>query len=184
MTTRTIACIGSRVTPAPILSWMEETAAKLVRLGYLIASGNAPGADQAWARGANSVNPKAVTLFLPEDSFERAAVHPDNNVHVFDPGTDQKYVEAAARGASMRGTKTRIALLARNAMIVEDVHCVLGYLGAGGGGTMHAFGVAQRADIITMNVGDALVRAGIDKRLAAGEDVRGKVYEVTRGRRW
>lgn len=182
--THTIACIGAQLTPVPVLSWMEETAAKLVQRGYLITSGNATGADQAWARGANSVNPEAVTLFLPWDSFERAAVHSKNTVRVFNPATDQKYVEAAAQGASMRGTKARIALLARNAMIVEDVHCVLGYVGAGGGGTMHAFGVAQRTDIITMNVGDALVRASIDNRLAAGEDVRGKVYEVTRGRRW
>ena len=181
---RTIACIGSRATPAPILSWMEETAAKLVFAGHTIASGNAPGADQAWARGANTVDPTRVALFLPWDSFERQAVHPRNRVCIFSSSSHQRFVQLAMPRGPLRDTPGQIALLARNAMIVDGVHCVLGYLGVGKSGTRHAFGCAQRQGIITMNVGDALVRAGIEERLATGVDVRGPVFDTGKGKKW
>lgn len=181
---RNIACVGARTTPLPILSWMEETGAKLASAGYMIASGNAPGADQAWARGANRVEPARVFLYLPWDDFERAAVHVGNKVRVFNPKNHQRFVEAAGVVASLHGSSGRIALLARDAMIVEGAHCVLGYLGAGSGGTMHTFRLAQRQHIITMNVGDALVRAGIEERLAAGLDVRGPAFDTGKGRKW
>lgn len=174
----TIACVGARATPA--LSWMEETGAKLASAGYRVSSGNAPGADQAWARGANSVNPMLLSLFLPWEDFERAAIHPANRVCVFNPNIHQRFIELARA----TGAKTRIALLARNAMIVDAAHCVLGYLAAGDSGTRHAFGCAQRQSIITLNVADALVRAGIEARLTAGEDVRGPVFDTGKGRKW
>ena len=178
---RTIACIGSRATPAPILSWMEETAAKLVSAGYAITSGNAPGADQAWARGANTVDPTRVTLFLPWANFEPQAVHPKNRICTFRPSDHQRYAELAL---ATRSAAAQLGLLARNAMIVDGVHCVLGYMGAGKSGTRHAFGIAQLQKIITMNVGDALVRAGIEERLAKGEDVRGPVFDTGKGKKW
>jgi len=176
----TIACVGARATPAPILSWMEETGAKLISQGYAITSGNAPGADQAWARGANTVDPRHVSLFLPWEDFERAAIHPANRVCVFNPNIHQRFIELAR----VTGSKRRIALLARNAMIVDGAHCVLGYLAAGDSGTRHAFGCAQRQSIITLNVADALVRAGIEARLTASEDVRGPVFDTGKGRKW
>lgn len=182
--TKTIACIGSRATPAPILSWMEETAGKLLQSGYAITSGNAPGADQAWARGANTINPRWVTLFLPWADFEQQAIHPNNKTCVFSPNGHQRFVEAAAAVTSLHGSKERVALLARNAMIVDGAHCVLGYLGAGKSGTRHAFGCAQRQGIITLNVGDTFVRAGIEERLAKGEDVRGPVFDTGKGKKW
>ena len=163
---------------------MEETAAKLVTAGYGIASGNAPGADQAWARGANTVNPARVILFLPWDSFERQAVHPKNNICTFRPTDHGRYAQLAIPRVELRGTPGQIALLARNAMIVDGVHCVLGYVAAGKSGTRHAFGIAQLQGIITMNVGDALVRAGIEERLSKGEDVRGPVFDTGKGRKW
>jgi hypothetical protein len=181
---RNIACVGSRATPAPIISWMEETAAKLVTAGHTINSGNAPGADQAWARGANTVDPSRVVLFLPWDSFERQAIHPKNRICTFRPMYHQQYVQLAIPNASLRGTPEQIALLARDAMIVDNVHCVLGYVAAGKSGTRHTFGIAQLQQIITLNVSDALVRAGIDQRLANGEDVRGPVFDTGKGRKW
>ena len=57
-----IACIGSRATPPLVLDWMRQAGALLVRAGHRIISGNAPGADQAWAAGGNTADPTQVTL--------------------------------------------------------------------------------------------------------------------------
>lgn len=185
-----IACIGSREAPVAVLKWMETTGATLVRAGYAIISGNAPGADQAWARGGNSMDPTRVELCLPWDSFESSAIHGRNVVRVLDPATaPYTYVDLvrATHSAFARLSDGALRLHARNAMIVEGAHLVLGALNAGkpgGGGTGSAFRIAQRQGICTFNVADALVRGMIDERLANGEDPRGKVYTVGTGKRW
>lgn len=185
---KTIACIGSRETPQIVLDWMIETGRKLVTAGYEIRSGNAPGADQAWAAGGNTVDPTKVTLCLPWDSFETTAIHGHNVVQVIKT-KQQRYFDAVKDTHPRFGQLSTAAILlhARNAMIVDGVHCVLGSLNPGkpgGGGTGGAFRMAQRQGIVTFNVADALVRQMIEQRLAVGEDVRGRVYELTRGKKW
>lgn len=185
---QTIACVGSRETPFVVLKWIEETGAALARAGYTIRSGNAPGADQAWARGANSVDPTKVELCLPWEGFEARAIVSGNIVRRI-RSTDHKYYDAVKETHPAFGHLSAAALNlhARNAMIGDGAYLMLGSLNPskpGGGGTGGAFRIAQRYGVITMNVADALVRETIDKRIAAGEDVRGKVYRVTGGRRW
>lgn len=75
-----VACIGSRETPPAILKLMERMGAELVRRGFIIRSGNAKGADQAFARGANTVDPSKVELFLPNQGYEQQAIHPNNRI--------------------------------------------------------------------------------------------------------
>jgi hypothetical protein len=170
---------------------MEATGAKLVRHGYTLVSGNAPGADQAWARGGNASDPTRVELCLPWESFEATAIHGRNVVRVL--GSDivdqQKYVLRVqeTHPTFARLTAGALRLHARNAMIVEGAHLVLGALNPakpGGGGTGSAFRIAQRQLICTFNVADSLVRKMIDERLANGEDPRGKVYNTTGVKRW
>lgn len=186
-----IACVGSRETSPAVLRWMEKTGAALVRSGYTIVSGNAPGADQAWARGGNSMDPECVELCLPWESFESSAVHGRNVVRVL--GIDQvAYQRHVLRVQETHPSFARLSpgalrLHARNAMIVEDVHLVLGSLNSGkpgGGGTGSAFRIAQRQGICTFNVADSLVRRMIDERLENGEDPRGKVYNTAGVKRW
>lgn len=184
-----IACIGSRETPHVVLKWMEATGAKLVRSGYTIVSGNAPGADQAWARGGNSMDPTRVELCLPWESFESSAVHGRNVVQTFNSTDGDRYVRlvAATHPNFGRLTDAALRLHARNAMIVEGAHLVLGALNPdkiSGGGTRSAFRIAQRHRICTFNVADALIRSMIDERLADGQDPRGKVYVTGTGKRW
>lgn len=184
-----IACIGSREAPVVVLKWMEATGAALVRAGYTLVSGNAPGADQAWARGGNSMDPTRVELCLPWDSFESSAVHGRNVVQVFNSADGERYVRLvrATHPSFGRLTDAAIRLHSRNAMIVEGAHLVLGALNPdkpGGGGTGSAFRIAQRHGICTFNVADALIREMIDERLANMEDPRGKVYTVGTGKRW
>lgn len=186
---RIIACIGSRETPAVVLDWMVETGAALMRAGYDIRSGNAQGADQAWARGGNSVDPTRVTLCLPWEGFEEKAIVPGNIVRVFRLAESDHYVR------DVRDTHPNFAALssgavllhARNAMIVDGAHLVLGALNpdkTGGGGTGGAFRLAHRYKAAALNVADASTRGMIEQRLARGEDVRGPVFDTGKGKRW
>lgn len=51
-----IACIGSRqIGKYQFLCY--QVGQKVVRSGYFLATGNATGADQAFAAGANSIDP-------------------------------------------------------------------------------------------------------------------------------
>ena len=184
-----IACIGSRDTPPIILDWMVETGAALVRAGYEIRSGNAPGADQAWARGGNSADPRRVTLCLPWEDFEEAAIVPGNVVRVLKLAESDHYVRDVRDTHPNFGVLTSgaVRLHARNAMIVEGAHLVLGALNPtkpGGGGTGSAFRIAQRYKIATFNVADAFMRECIEARLRNGVDVLGPVFDTGKGKRW
>jgi hypothetical protein len=161
---------------------MEETGAKLVEAGYTVVSGNAPGADQAWARGGNRVDPSRVELCLPWEGFESVAIHGRNIVRVIKPA-DERYFAAVKNTHPAFGhlTVAALNLHARNAMIVDGAHLVLGSLNPlkrNGGGTGGAFRVAQRWGIVTKNVCDTFVRQDIETRLATAQDIRGMVYDT------
>lgn len=60
------AGIGSRSTPVEILDTIEQLARRLRERGYTLRSGHAPGADQAFERGAGT----AAEVYLPWPTFE------------------------------------------------------------------------------------------------------------------
>lgn len=62
------AGIGSRETPAEILSVCEAAAEALEALGWVLRSGHAPGADRAFESGAG----RRAEVFLPWPTFERS----------------------------------------------------------------------------------------------------------------
>jgi hypothetical protein len=62
------AGIGSRRTPTPLLDVMTDLASRLATRGYVLRSGHAPGADQAFERGADS----HAEVYLPWPTFEAA----------------------------------------------------------------------------------------------------------------
>lgn len=65
---KTYAGIGSRQTPPQMLDLMADLAQTLATRGYTLRSGHAPGADQAFERGAST----CAEVYLPWASFERA----------------------------------------------------------------------------------------------------------------
>lgn len=69
------AGIGSRETPADICDYMTTTAERLARLGFILRSGGAKGADKAFEAGAG----KGKVIFRPEhataDSMREASRH-------------------------------------------------------------------------------------------------------------
>lgn len=158
-----VACIGSRETPAPILEWMRSAGEQLVRAGYRIVSGNAPGADQAWAAGGNKADPSNVTLCLPWEPFEAHAVHSRNNVRVLarrqTPDEKRYYdIAAATHPHWLSLTMGAQRLHARNAIIVETARVVLGYMQPGSWGTASAFRIAKLLKVPTINVDKLSVR--------------------------
>lgn len=69
--------IGSRETPKNILPVMHRLALNFAQLGWLLRSGHAPGADQAFEAGCIQGGGKK-EIFLPWDGFENASqTNPD-----------------------------------------------------------------------------------------------------------
>jgi hypothetical protein len=65
------AGIGSRATPAAVLDLMTRAASWLSAQGWVLRTGMATGADQAFYRGASARG--ALELYLPWPSFEASA---------------------------------------------------------------------------------------------------------------
>jgi hypothetical protein len=173
-----IACIGSRETPLPIREWVEDFGGKLVSAGYVLVSGNAPGADQAWARGGNRVDPARVELCLPWDGFEARAICAGNimrPLRIVD--IDGCVAREMAITAEMHPRWKQLSaaaqyLLSRNVMIVEGTRCVIGYADPHkklGGGTGFAFNVARRFEIPCIDVASASERHKLECAMRDGK---------------
>jgi len=153
-----IACVGSRQTPRPILQWMEEMGAKIIRLGYRMASGNGLRADQAWAKGANEVDPRMVHLFLPWPKFEQEAIWDKNRVVIYSelPRKLQDHMEAIVRRvhpAPRNLVTSHYALHGRNIMVVKGALAVIGWQKPGHpGGTGMAYALARHFEIPVFDV--------------------------------
>ena len=76
------AGIGSRDLTPEQIEVCEKLGSWFAQCGHTLHTGNALGADQAFARGANQVNPELVHLWLPWGSYESGAVQPGNVRHV------------------------------------------------------------------------------------------------------
>jgi len=82
----TYAGIGSRNTPIEVLDYMRRVAVRLARLGYILRSGAAAGADSAFEAGAVSAGGRT-EIWLPWRGFND---HADTG---FFPG-DQHFTKA------------------------------------------------------------------------------------------
>lgn len=91
-----VACIGSRDLTPEQLELCREIGRGVVSKGFELHSGNAVGADQAYARGGNEVNPEMVHLHLPWRGFNRKAIEAGNHAHVYPFDGMRFYVDIAA----------------------------------------------------------------------------------------
>lgn len=149
---RRYACIGSR-------ELNEEQRDICFRIGRFIAqqgaeihSGNAEGADQAFASGGNSVEPKLVHLHLPWPNFNREAIVRGNVIHLVHE--QSHYEEIAAKhhpkwNYLRQGAKK---LHTRNVSIVlypllKDMVLAWPSTRPGGGGTGQGIRIAERYEI-------------------------------------
>lgn len=164
-----IACVGSRQTPVDVLVWLKDKGEAIVRAGHHIVSGNAPGADQAWAAGGNKIDPAQVTLCLPWSGFEAASVNARNMTRVLaspmTAGERHYYNLAASLHPAWENMPPGAQRLhARNVMIVESARVVFGYVGPGGGTAM-AFRIARHLQVPCHDVSDPKVRVKFDELL-------------------
>lgn len=80
------AGVGSRNTPPEILTVMDRLGENMAAAGWVLRSGNCKGADQAFQRGANRINPMKVTVFMPYKGYGgRRNIH-DRNILVHEHG--------------------------------------------------------------------------------------------------
>jgi len=144
-----VACIGSRETPEDILAGMEWIGKIIVQQNWWLASGNALGADAAYARGGNSINPKKVMLYLPWSTYNDELIVPGN---VLVTKVEEEWIDIAARHHPRYPllSKGAQSMMIRNAGIVRNADLVIAYLNnrkQGGGGTGHGWRIAETYDI-------------------------------------
>jgi len=152
--------IGSRKTPADVLSKMQQTASVLAKRGYVLRSGGADGADYAFECGAASINPKLVHLMLPWKNFN--ANIRNKGVFCFICGDNDKMREIASQvhpawGNCSYGAK---ALHTRNVaqILGPELDCPSDFViawtdqGMKKGGTRTALMIAEQNNVPIFNV--------------------------------
>jgi hypothetical protein len=178
---RAYAGVGSRETPPDVLVLMEQIADRLAAEGWTLRSGNAPGADQAFARGhlRTGCNDR-IEIYLPWKGFEAAALNGWEDAIVARPEPQPEAYPIAEEfhpnwAALKRGGR---ALQARN------VHQVLGpdvtYPGPvsraivcwtpgarGGGGTGQAIRIARNFAVPVFDLADKTTRRKFEAKLVS-----------------
>ena len=154
------AGIGSRDTPSDISSLMSSLATILEKQGFVLRSGNATGADQAFASGVA----KNADIYLPWPKFELEfrESHPNHKYHVvwdddekaeksidkFHPKADN--LKCGGRAMMRRNYRQ---IIGRNEPNSEFVICWTPN-GEKVGGTSQAIRIAESENIIVCNLGN------------------------------
>jgi len=139
-----VACIGSREIPTETALLMQQIGEMLAQKGHSVASGNAMGSDEAYARGANQVDPKRVLLYLPWASYNKELIVQGNEIHL-EEAKEWEPLAEKHHPAWMWLSQGARRMMIRNVGIVMQSDRVIAYLNhnkTGGGGTGHGWRVA------------------------------------------
>jgi hypothetical protein len=151
------AGVGSRETPPEVLDRMEQYGRWLRTGGFILRSGRAQGADQAFERGADSRS----EIYLPWEDFEKdAAVSP----HTYVTGSDEEldvyvdkfhphpeYLKPGARKLMRRNTNQVLGRFPGRSLPSLFVLCWTKD-GSPGGGTGQAMRIASEYGIRIFNL--------------------------------
>jgi hypothetical protein len=150
-TFKKIGCVGSRNINQYQKDLCFFIGFSLAFLGKKILSGNADGADLSFAKGANSVDPTLVTLYLPNKSYNSVQI--DKNNHVIYEH-DSSWIELAKKNhVAYNYLKPYVKLLMnRNAGIVLPNVTKLNT-----GGTQHDIRIAESLNIPYLNIAEKKV---------------------------
>ena len=163
---RFYAGIGSRNTPLSVQEVITELAGRLEDDNWILRSGAAQGADQAFMRGIK--NPEAQQIYLPWDNFKAGERTFNANAPGFYnyqslPGYAQALASVGRFHPNAAALKQEgLHLMGRNAMQIlgPDLQTpskvVYAYTpgGQGGGGTGQAIRIAQSAGIPVQDLGN------------------------------
>lgn len=145
------AGVGSRATPEAVLDVMRRVAVALRRLGFVLRSGGAQGADQAFEAGSEGY----CEIFLPWTRFNG---HPSR----FGAPRAEAFEIAAQHHAGWdRLSSAAKRLHARNAhqVLGPELNDPVSFLvcwtpnGAGGGGTGQAIRIARAWEVPVFDLG-------------------------------
>ena len=149
---KTIGCVGSReLTPAH-LNMCYEIGYYIGKHGIKLASGNAIGADAAFAKGANQYAPENVTLYTPWANHNRQLVVAKNIVEKLEPlGTEYESWAAVAEDAHPYwgniGRPYIRSLFIRNVAIVDNSDLIIAFPSdKDWSGTKHTMKVASNTN--------------------------------------
>lgn len=153
-----VACIGSRDISHEKTILLEQIGEWLAGQDVIVSSGNATGSDQAFARGANRINPERVRLHLPWSGYEQHAIVPGNQIRCdFPPKVEGQLREVAEKhhpNWQWLGEGVR-RLMIRNAAIVCGSQVCLALLNHAkkcGGGTGHGWRIAEGRQIPVLDL--------------------------------
>jgi hypothetical protein len=152
-----IAGIGTRDLPPEEVLVCEKVGQFCAEQGIRVSSGNATGADQAFGRGVNSVDPTMLDVALPWPSYNREAIVVGNVIRS-EPPVEYFEMAAANHQAWDRCSDGAKLLHTRNVMILmpepdEKVDLVLALPNTTkgwGGGT--GFGMKLASHVLDIEV--------------------------------
>lgn len=164
------AGIGSRETPTDVQMLMARFAIKAAGKNYLLRSGGAGGADLAFERGCDSVGGRKA-IYLPWKGFGAPRSPQGTFTGVCDRAlamAEQFHPNWAACSQGARALHARNCYQVLGDTLDEPVKFVICWTvnGLGGGGTGQALRIAKAHDIPIYDLGNADMRAFIEKELA------------------
>lgn len=168
------AGVGSRQTPPEILKVATAAAQALRQLGWILRSGHAPGADQAFERGAGT----HAAIYLPWPGFESAV--PIEGTVIDRPSGDAYDIAAQVHPAWSRLSRGAQALHARNAhqVLGPDLRSPVSFLTCWTpdarvvGGTATAIRIANSWGVRVQNLADPQVLWRVERMI---ESVRAEM---------
>lgn len=153
-TRRFYAGIGSRDTPAEVLSDMKRLATLCQQKGYILRSGAASGADTAFESGAGNLK----EIFLPYDGFEKRS---PNNTTVklvqsdwaIELARDVHPLKSKLKGRNLEfHSRNMMQVLGENGDLPVDFVACWTPGGLTQGGTASAMRLARRLNIPIYNL--------------------------------
>ena len=141
-----IACIGTRsiVDKPTAINACRWTGVMIVGKGHYIASGNAVGADYAFAQGGNAIDPKKVILYLPKEHHNREHIVAGNRM-TWEAQESWKEIARKHHPAYDKLKPYIQSLMDRNAGILSRADRCIAWLdheAPGFGGTGHGWRIA------------------------------------------
>lgn len=145
------AGIGSRETPVSICNNMTEIASKLDNLGYILYSGGASGADEAFEKGARNK-----IIFLPWNGFNNK--YSDNAQYIVPEYNEELIRKYHPKFSSL--SSGALKLMSRNSYQVlgPDLKSQVDFIicwtkdGKASGGTGQALRIAKNYKIPVFNL--------------------------------
>jgi hypothetical protein len=160
--------IGSRETPAHVLEIMRDLASKLCSKGWILRSGGAAGADNAFESGVGPVKKLSINtaeIYLPWNGFNDKSTSLDGYlaadrfqsrnkaIEILKGVLSDSHVRCLSPGALKLQTRNIYQVLGKDLDVESDFLICWTKDGKDVGGTATAIKLARKLDIPVYNLG-------------------------------